>query len=241
MLEEEEFNFWPSFTDLMLSLVLILILILFLVTIILKAGSENLEKVKENQKKISDAVAQAYNTIPQQNLDNEFVIYIDKTKNTKNSIIISNFPTLQKITFSENILFDSNQSKLKCRGEETLRVLVKILKTQLSLIQQIQIHGHTDTKGDRDFDETLNARDFNMRLGADRAIEVFYFLKDAGIDPNNKLMSITSFGPYKPVGRDEDAQYNHKKIEEENIFPEQKNKNRRIELLLFYSNKLEIK
>lgn len=42
------FNFWPSFTDLMLSFVLIVLIILFVVSKMLAAGNENLDKARQS-------------------------------------------------------------------------------------------------------------------------------------------------------------------------------------------------
>ena len=50
------FNFWPSFTDLMLSLVLVVLIILFVVSKMIAAGTENLDKARESQKKIQNQI-----------------------------------------------------------------------------------------------------------------------------------------------------------------------------------------
>ena len=62
------------------------------------------------------------------------------------------------------------------------------------------------------------------------------FLEDSvGIDPAENLMSATSYGEFKPVQRSEgDFEFNRDKLLRYNLTPELKNRNRRIELLLFY-------
>ena len=50
------FNFWPSFTDLMLSLVLVVLIILFVVSKMIAAGSENLNKARESQQAIQTQI-----------------------------------------------------------------------------------------------------------------------------------------------------------------------------------------
>lgn len=42
------FNFWPSFTDLMLSFVLIVLIILFVVSKMIAAGTENLDRARRS-------------------------------------------------------------------------------------------------------------------------------------------------------------------------------------------------
>ena len=50
------FNFWPSFTDLMLSVILVILIILFLVSALIASGNENLEKARENQKELQTQI-----------------------------------------------------------------------------------------------------------------------------------------------------------------------------------------
>jgi uncharacterized membrane protein len=46
------FNFWPSFTDLMLSFVLVVLIVLFVVSKMIAAGTENLDRARQSQQKI---------------------------------------------------------------------------------------------------------------------------------------------------------------------------------------------
>ena len=50
------FNFWPSFTDLMLSLVLVVLIILFVVSKMIAAGNENLDRARDSQKAIQTQI-----------------------------------------------------------------------------------------------------------------------------------------------------------------------------------------
>lgn len=54
-----DFNFWPSFADLMLALVLILVLVVFLIRSIITVGTINLKHVQQNQMNMVQAVADA--------------------------------------------------------------------------------------------------------------------------------------------------------------------------------------
>src|ERR1700716_3695311 len=92
------FNFWPSFADLMLSLVFILVLILFLVTIVITAGTVNLGVVQRNQQNMIGEIAGAYQTEPVQLRPDVFGISTEHDRETQ-EVIIRNEPTLQRITF----------------------------------------------------------------------------------------------------------------------------------------------
>jgi outer membrane protein OmpA-like peptidoglycan-associated protein len=56
-----------------------------------------------------------------------------------------------------------------------------------------------------------------------------------GINPAENLMSVTSFGEYKPVQRSEDdSSYSLERLQADNSTAELKGRNRRVEVLLFY-------
>jgi len=222
--ESSEYNFWPSFADLMASFVLILVVI---IAIVATAFSVGLKYVKENQKKTVEFVAQAYDVEAVLLAENLYGISV--YQDDVYDIIISNEPQLQKITFSDHILFVPNGYKLDVGGEKALLTVGNAIKGQLSKIREIQIQGHADTDSTTRFSS-------NLHLGAYRAIEVFQFLqKRVGIDPVQNQMSVASFGEYMPVQRSEtDAGFNAQKLSQANLTQEMKARNRRIELRLFY-------
>jgi flagellar motor protein MotB len=224
-----DFNFWPSFSDLMLSLTLILVLVLFLVSAILNVGTINLQHVENNQKQIIDSIGFAFGVEPEKIEDNGNIFIITTPSREGGNIYVKNEPTVQKITFSSNILFPPDEIILNERGKDALRNVGVILKRNLPLIREIQIQGHADTSDTKRFKS-------NMQLAAMRAISVFNFLKDKlNIDPAEHLMSTTSFGEYKPVQRSDDEQlYNNLILESHNDTVGLRERNRRIELLLFY-------
>lgn len=221
-----DFNFWPSFADLMLALVLILMLILFLVAAVLSAGAVDLSNVEKRQQDMIDTIAGVYRGKAQRISESSFGISI--TNPNVYDIEIRNEPTLQQITFSDKILFDLNKYNLNESGKDALKVVGQALKKQLESIREIQIQGHADNIPTR--------YESNTYLGAMRALQVFYFLQnDVGINPIEHMMSATSYGEFKPVQRsEEDSQYNEQKLIRHNETPEKRNRNRRIELLLFY-------
>lgn len=222
-----EFNFWPSFADLMLSLVLVLVLLLFLFTAMVTVGTVNLEQVEKHQMKVIDSIAVAYGITPTKTGNNN-VYEISITQNGSRDIQIRNEPTLQKITFSDKIIFVPNDYTINEKGRAVLKVVGEALKTQLPNIREIQIQGHADT-------DRTNRFPSNTHLAALRAIEVFrYFQEVTGIDPTKQLMSATSFGEFAPVQRAFEPDYSPEKLNRDNSTVELKANNRRIELLLFY-------
>lgn len=80
----------------------------------------------------------------------------------------------------------------------------------------------------------------NTHLAAFRAIEVIKFLQDPNelnIVPAEHLMSATSLGEFNPVRRAQmggSAPYNRNQLSLDNVTVVDRNRNRRIELLLFY-------
>lgn len=227
------FNFWPSFTDLMLSLVLVVLIILFVVSKMIAAGSENLDKARESQKsiqtQIQEQIGKSYTITVISDKSNEETI--EKMKNTKADITIIDKLDRQTITFSDKILFDSGRSELKPAGYEVLKVVGPVVANNLKNISEIQIQGHADIE---------DTDDYNLTLASNRAIAVYKFLQTTvGIDPANYLMSITSFGKYKPVGREAGQSFDRQKLLEANIDKEAKAKNRRIEIVLFYKNDMK--
>ena len=247
-----DFNFWPSFSDLMLTLVLILVIVVFAVIAAFSIGTDDLRaelqktkkemakvekeqkeiaeaiaKVKEKQKKIIEAIAEAYDTDYKEVENDAFKIRLEDDGDTE--ILIRNEATLQRYSFSDRILFEPDEYYLSEDGKDTLLTVGHQITNNLNSISEIQIQGHADP-------DPPAFEPSNLHLAAKRSIEVFQFLqKKIRIDPAKHLMSATSFGEYKPVQRlDADRSYTQEKIDEDNKTKELKAKNRRMEILLFY-------
>ena len=222
-----DFNFWPSFADMMLAIVFVLVLVLFVVVVVITAGTVNLSEVQESQRTIISALEEAYKTKKIEEGTDVFSLSIDDAD--IKDIWVYNQPTTQRLTFTSNILFPQNRHELNDRGRQVLKTVGLALKYELATISRIEIEGHADTVATRRYDS-------NLHLAAARAIEVFSFFRDSvGIDPVSNLMSVASFGEYKPVSRAEtDSVYTSKMLNQANETLEQQDRNRRIELLLFY-------
>ncbi len=247
-----DFNFWPSFSDLMLTLVLILVIVVFAVIAAFSIGTEDLRtelteakekmakveeeqkeiaeaiaEVKKKQKKIIEAIAKAYGTRYEKVKSNSFKIRLEDDGGTE--ILIRNEATLQRYSFSDRILFEPDRYDLNEKGKKTLQIVGRQIKNNLKNISEIQIQGHADP-------DPPAFVPSNLHLGALRAIEVYNFLqKTIRIDPARHLMSATSFGEYKPVQRSvQDSTYTPRKLTQHNHTRDLKAKNRRMEILLFY-------
>ena len=247
-----DFNFWPSFSDLMLTLVLILVIVVFAVIAAFSIGTDDLRaeltetkkemakvekkqkeiaeaiaKVQEKQEAIIQAIADAYGTDYEEVESDFFKIRLEDDGGTE--ILIHNEATLQRYSFSDRILFEPDRYDLNEKGKKTLQIVGRQIKNNLKNIGEIQIQGHADP------DRPAYVPS-NLHLGALRAIEVYKFLqKIIRIDPARHLMSATSFGEYKPVQRSvQDSTYTRRKLTRHNRTKALKAKNRRMEILLFY-------
>lgn len=223
-----EFNFWPSFADMMLALVLVLCLTLFLVAAVMAVGTVNLKEVEANQMSMINSIADDYKVKPVRlsDAENAFGIYLPGSKEP--DLEIHNDLSQQRITFSDKILFEPDHTEIKPAGEDVLRVVGARLLAQLGLIREIQIQGHADTMPSGRYAS-------NVELAAGRAISVFAFLQDrVGIRPAEHLMSVTSFGEYKSVQRKTENDYTMDKLQADNSSDELRRRNRRIELVLIY-------
>jgi len=221
-----DFNFWPAFADLMLATVLVLVLIIFLIGFSMRLGSLGIEQVQDRQESVVRELAQAYgDSLEVREVNEQYVIWRDGQE----EIAIQNDIQLQRISFSDNILFETNEYALRTRGREVLAELGASLQGQMNEIYKITIEGHTDDR------PTLTYDGGNLELGARRSMAVYNFLvEEVGFDPARNLMSATSYGHYKPVGRADTEMMSAAQIEELNEEAHDRDRNRRIELLLFY-------
>ena len=224
-----DFNFWPSFADLMLTLVLILVIVVFVVIVVLSAGTVDLSDVVNKQQDIINAIAAEYGVEPKENKEGTFVIPIHLEDGGYTEIMIQNEPTLQRYSFNDRILFQPNEYDLNEDGEKTLLIVGNQIKRNLDSISEIQIQGHADP-------DRPSLYTSNLHLAAFRAIEVYKFLQEKiHINPATHLMSATSFGEYKPIQRsNRDSSYSSEKLKEHNRTKKLKAQNRRMEILLFY-------
>jgi flagellar motor protein MotB len=235
-----DFNFWPSVSDLMLGVVLIFVVVMY-VNAAKTRGSVDPTSLRKAQDGVLNALSMEYDTSGVVGSNGERTSYFFKKSRkisakdaSSDSADIQVKSTLERqdISFSEGVLFKKNKYDLDEDGKEVLLSIGPVLKEQANKhrIKEIQILGHADS------DPIAGGRT-NLELAADRAMAVYDFLRrDVEVDPVKCLMSATSFGEFKPVGRAVgDTTFTEQKLAEKNADEAKKTRNRRIEIRLLYT------
>ena len=195
-------NIWPAFTDVSIAMLLIFLFFLFIQFV---SNSKLILKIRMEKKQ---------NTI-QEAFEKRFANEI------KQGIIsIERDGNLQRFTFSNKILFRTNEAILQQEGRDILIKVGDLLQDYEmdeklgQLYKSIQIEGHTDNV------PIIIPNRSNWELSSDRAIAVLRLFVDyIGIDP--RTLTATGYGEYHPVAQNH-PRYGHPK-------------NRRIEIVLVYS------
>jgi chemotaxis protein MotB len=114
------------------------------------------------------------------------------------------------VKLPDNILFDPGKSELKPDGKEAVLQVATVLKDIKD--RKFQVAGHTDNV-------PIKSKKFkdNWELSADRALQVVRFMVDQG-KMDSKVLSAAGYADQLPVAP--------------NDTPENKQKNRRIEIVL---------
>ncbi len=210
--KELKVNFWPSFIDLTITILIIFILI-SVFKFVLNTKSLSTLEIKARQERFED--------IFRKNFKNE----IDKT------ILINTEGNIQELTFSDKLLFDSDEVHIKEKGKDILDKLTEVIneakilkmtkdkKNKNYYLAEIQIKGHADS-------DPSNNYGSNWVLSALRAIKVATFFCD------EKKLEPQYFSA---------AGYSEHRNEKPNDTKENKALNRRIELRIVYSPLLEFK
>ena len=135
---------------------------------------------------------------------------------------------LQRFMFSDRILFNTDKAKLRPLGRMTLTAVGRLLQQHKTdaegqrLYQSIQIEGHTDNV------PIISPDRSNWELSSDRAIAVLrLFVDHIGIDP--RTTKATGYAEFRPAAGDSSD------IKRANNTPTKRAKNRRIEIVLVYS------
>ena len=210
MHQNSVFNVWPAFTDVSIAMLLI-----FLFFIFIQFVSNSKLFLKMQMEKRQDAVENAFKK--------EFADEIEQ-----GTITIERDGNLQRFTFSDHILFKLNEAELQPKGRNILGRVGKFLQQHRTdtegqqLYQSIQIEGHTDNV------PIIIPDRSNWELSSDRAIAVLrLFVDHIGIDP--RTLKATGYAEYRPAAGDRSD------IERANDTVTKRAKNRRIEIVLVYS------
>lgn len=123
--EEEHSNFWPTFTDLLATILMVVIMLLI--------SSESMVGGVEQ-----GIASNVNNSVKQTLKENGIPIEIDKESG--------------EVTFGETALFDTDSDQLKPEAKEILKVFVPkyaetIYKDYGDYISKIIVEGHTDDVG----------------------------------------------------------------------------------------------
>lgn len=124
------------------------------------------------------------------------------------------------ITFLDEIFFDSGKDKIRLEGEEVLRKVAEVLNTNVAG-SFIAIEGHTDNEPIK-----YSGWKSNWELSSARSLAVLHYLVDK-CEVNPLRLSAVGYGEYKPVTS--------------NDTPQERQKNRRVEIIIPPSSMKKIK
>ena len=203
-------NVWPAFTDVSIAMLLIFLFFLFIQFV---SNSKLILKIRMEKKQ--DTIQKAF----EKRFANEIkqgIISIERDGN------------LQRFMFSDRILFNTDKAKLRPLGRMTLTAVGRLLQQHKMdaegqrLYQSIQIEGHTDNV------PIISPDRSNWELSSDRAIAVLrLFVDHIGIDP--RTTKATGYAEFRPAAGDSSD------IKRANNTQTKRAKNRRIEIVLVYS------
>ncbi|KXZ39775.1 chemotaxis protein MotB [Alkalithermobacter thermoalcaliphilus JW-YL-7 = DSM 7308] len=147
-------------------------------------------------------------------LEHEIRQYLDENGLADDvSVINGNSGIL--LRFKDNVLFDSGKADLKDKSKETLTYISRLLNKEEFREKFIRIEGHTDNVPIRN-----SKYPSNWELSVSRSSNVVRFLiEETGINP--RRISASGYSEYHPVAP--------------NDSPENKAKNRRVDILILRS------
>jgi len=124
------------------------------------------------------------------------------------------------ITFLSEVFFDSGKDIIKEEGQDSLRSVALVLNKNV-LTSQVAIEGHTDNDPIK-----YSGWKSNWELSSGRALAVLHYIVDeCKVDP--KRLSANGYGEYHPVAF--------------NDIPKNKQKNRRVEIVILPSKLSKVK
>ena len=210
MRQNSVLNVWPAFTDVSIAMLLIFLFFIFIQFV---SNSKLFLKIRMEKKQ--DTIQEAF--------EERFASEIER-----GIISIERDGNLQRFMFSDRILFETDEAVLQPLGRDTLTAVGQLLQNYKTdekgeqLYQSIQIEGHTDNV------PIISPDRSNWELSSDRAIAVLrLFVDRIGIDP--RTLKATGYGEYRPAAGDSSD------IERANNTITKRAKNRRIEIVLVYS------
>ena len=180
------FNSWPAFTDIMLAVILILILVIGGLHIFLLLGVD-IQTVRQWQQELADGMRGRDVDVRSDKAGVE-IVSVEGQRVLMRLMTDTQNPMLQRISFSERVLFAPDSITLVEGGKQALRQFGEAIRQQSGHIVEIQIHGHADV-------QQTNRYTDNLELASQRANEVFRFLRGIkAIDPVGLIVTAKSYG-----------------------------------------------
>lgn len=192
-----EDNYWPTFSDVALSLLLVFTLFV-LAQFLYYDKVLILEVIDQRQHEVAALIRER---VPAEYGGSVVVDQLDNYR--------------QRVTFVADSLFASCQAELKGRGAELVATLSAILADRQDYFQSVQVEGHTDSRPPAG-PPSCPVQD-NWMLSSLRATEVVRLFGRSPIRP--ELLSAVGRGQFHPIN------------------PEDHGRNRRIEVVLQYSER----
>lgn len=175
----EDINFWPSFTDLLSSMLLfiILFLIAFLITKTetIMDQQREIDAVKGEMKKIIGMRTDIAGAIIQEFRDSDINIAVDKETGC--------------VLFNSDILFDFDSARIKNEFKGELESFISIYFDAVldpdyaDNIAEIIVEGHTDDVGEYEY---------NLELSQERALNIVRYILDSGNFDASQMAEIRS-------------------------------------------------
>lgn len=207
-----QINYFAVFSDISLNMVIVLIFFLFCQFL---ASSKGLVRVmvESRQRQIEKEVTSALGE------DQRYLTVVTNGN-------------LQRLRFSDAILFDAGRDELKETGERVLQTVGGALLKRIEWVVEVQIEGHTDTR-------PIKTARFpsNWELSSARATRVVRFFQDrVGFNPVAQPLSATGRSQYVPAG---DGKFPSSSPVVRTSGSDSDAISRRVEIVLVYSEKTD--
>jgi len=203
----ETINFWPAVMDMLAATLMVFVLTSYLETTLQLDDLEIISLREKQAQFVSELQASMQNDIDNNRLNFQLS------------------PEAILIRFSDQILFEPSDYRLKRNGQDVLRRFGQVLSKNVGdNIQRIQVEGHTDNTPIRmrpgSYDHVYPSN--NWELSSARATSVVLFLSSHVVNLSEQLFSANGFSSFRPIDRG-----NTRSARE---------KNRRVEIRLIFSN-----
>lgn len=190
-------NFWPSLVDGITSV----LVVMFLLYVMKAMAAGDMEAIQAQK------AMQLLQSMIEQRFRNAGLAGVVHCRYKTNIL---------QVTFSDAVLFDSNDYHLPLRGRRVLAVCAQALTAPgVPVYQQMQVEGHTDSVPLHNVQYPHD----NWELSSARALEVLKQLMAFGVRP--EVISANGYADQQKIDRGHG--------------PEADKKNRRIELRVIYS------